>query len=68
MTPDYALRDTIVVLVGVVVGGLDRLWSATLGGFAIGFASQALAGFLPSTGTWPLDERRLPRLGRLRCS
>ena len=53
ITPDYALRDTIVVLVGVVVGGLDRLWSATLGGFAIGFASQALAGFLPSTGSWP---------------
>ena len=54
ITPDYALRDTIVVLVGVVVGGLDRLWSAALGGFAIGFASQAIAGFLPSTGTWPL--------------
>jgi branched-chain amino acid transport system permease protein len=53
VTPDYALRDTIIVLVGVVVGGLDRLWSATLGGFAIGFATQALAGFLPSTGTWP---------------
>ena len=53
VTPDYALRDTIVVLVGVVVGGLDRLWSATLGGFAIGFASQALGGFLPSTGSWP---------------
>jgi branched-chain amino acid transport system permease protein len=53
VTPDYALRDTIIVLVGVVVGGLDRLWSATLGGFAIGFATQALAGFLPSTGSWP---------------
>jgi branched-chain amino acid transport system permease protein len=53
ITPDFALRDTIVVLVGVVVGGLDRLWTATLGGFAIGFASQALGGFLPSTGSWP---------------
>jgi branched-subunit amino acid ABC-type transport system permease component len=53
ITPDYALRDTIIVLVGVVVGGLDRLWTATLGGFAIGFATQALAGFLPSTGSWP---------------
>ncbi len=53
VTPDYALRDTIIVLVGVVVGGLDRLWSATLGGFAIGFVTQALAGFLPSTGSWP---------------
>jgi branched-chain amino acid transport system permease protein len=51
--PDYALRDTIIVLVGVVVGGLDRLWSAALGGFAIGFATVSLGGFLPSTGSWP---------------
>jgi len=35
VTPDYALRDTIIVLVGVVVGGMDRLWTAALGGFAI---------------------------------
>jgi branched-chain amino acid transport system permease protein len=53
VTSDYALRDTIIVLVGVVVGGIDRLLSATLGGFAIGFATGALGGFLPSTGSWP---------------
>jgi branched-chain amino acid transport system permease protein len=53
ITPDFALQDTILVLVGVVVGGIDRLWSATLGGFAIGFAHGALSGFLPSTGEWP---------------
>jgi branched-chain amino acid transport system permease protein len=53
VTSDYALKDTIVVLVGVVVGGLDRLWSATLGGFAIGFATGALGGFLPNSGAWP---------------
>ena len=53
VTYDYALKDTIIVLVGVVVGGIDRLLSATLGGFAIGFATGALGGFLPSTGTWP---------------
>src|SRR5262249_2911595 len=53
VTYDYALRDTIIVLVGVVVGGLDRLWSAALGGFAIGFAISAFGGYLPSTGTWP---------------
>jgi branched-chain amino acid transport system permease protein len=53
VTSDYALRDTIIVLVGVVVGGIDRLWSATLGGFAIGFATGLLTGYLPSTGTWP---------------
>ena len=53
VTPDYALRETIIVLVGVVVGGIDRLLSATLGGFAIGFAVGVLSGFLPSTGSWP---------------
>jgi len=53
VTYDYALKDTIIVLVGVVVGGIDRLLSATLGGFAIGFATGALGGFLPSTGSWP---------------
>src|SRR5262249_58223915 len=63
VTPDYALGDTILVLVGVVVGGLDRLWTATLGGFAIGFANAALGGFLPSTGSWALTRR-----GLLRCS
>jgi branched-chain amino acid transport system permease protein len=53
VTYDYALKDTIIVLVGVVVGGIDRLLTATLGGFALGFATGALGGFLPSTGTWP---------------
>jgi branched-chain amino acid transport system permease protein len=46
--PDFALRETIVVLVGVVVGGIDRLWTATLGGFAIGFASGVINGVLPT--------------------
>ena len=53
ITYDYGLGETILVLVGVVVGGIDRLLSATLGGFAIGFATGALGGFLPSTGAWP---------------
>ena len=53
VSPDYGLRETIVVLVGVVVGGIDRLWSATLGGFTMGFAIGALGGFLPSSGEWP---------------
>ena len=53
VTYDYGLRETIIVLVGVVVGGIDRLLSATLGGFAIGFATGVLGGFLPSTGAWP---------------
>jgi branched-chain amino acid transport system permease protein len=48
VTSDFALRDTIVVLAGVVLGGLNRLVPATLGGFAIGFASGFLGGALPT--------------------
>ncbi len=48
VTPDFALRDTIVVLAGVVVGGLNRPVAATLGGFMIGFATGVLGGALPT--------------------
>jgi len=48
VTPDFALRDTIVVLAGVVVGGMNRPIPATFGGFAIGFASGLLGGALPT--------------------
>ena len=51
VTPDFALQDTIVVLVGVVVGGIDRLWTATLGGFTIGFAWGVINGLLPTDKT-----------------
>ena len=49
--PDFALEDTIIVLVGVVVGGIDRLWTATLGGFAIGFVSVIVNAALPTDKT-----------------
>ena len=49
VTPDYGVSITILALVGVVVGGLDRLWSAALGGFAIGFAYSLFGDVLPST-------------------
>jgi branched-chain amino acid transport system permease protein len=49
VTPDFALEPTIVVLAGVVVGGMNRPIPATLGGFAIGFASGILGGALPTT-------------------
>jgi branched-chain amino acid transport system permease protein len=55
VTPDFALRDTIVVLAGVVLGGLYRLVPATLGGFAIGFASGLLGGALPTEKSQYLD-------------
>ena len=48
VTSDFALHDMIIVLVGVVVGGIDRLWTATLGGFAIGFTKGVINGALPT--------------------
>jgi branched-chain amino acid transport system permease protein len=51
VTPGFGLDETIVVLVGVVVGGIDRLWTATLGGFAIGFATGVINGVLPTDKT-----------------
>jgi branched-chain amino acid transport system permease protein len=48
VTPTYALQETILVLAGVVVGGMTRLVSATLGGFLIGYVSGVLGGALPS--------------------
>jgi len=49
VTPTYALQETILVLAGVVVGGMTRLVSATLGGFLIGYVSGLLGGALPSS-------------------
>ncbi|MBV8064503.1 MAG: branched-chain amino acid ABC transporter permease [Actinobacteria bacterium] len=48
VTPIFALDDTIIVLAGVVLGGLNRPIPATLGGFTIGFASGILGGGLPT--------------------
>jgi branched-chain amino acid transport system permease protein len=48
VTYTFALPETIVVLAGVVVGGLNRPISATLGGFTIGFAYGLLGGILPT--------------------
>ncbi|HVC87541.1 MAG TPA: branched-chain amino acid ABC transporter permease [Gaiellaceae bacterium] len=55
VTPDFALRDTIVVLAGVVLGGMNRIVPATIGGFAIGFASGLLGGALPTNQSQYLD-------------
>jgi len=42
------VQTPLVVLAGVVLGGLNRPIPATLGGFAIGFASGILGGALPT--------------------
>src|ERR1019366_5927767 len=51
VTPAYGVSVTIFALVGVVVGGLDRLLTASLGGFAIGFATAFVGDLLPSSGS-----------------
>ena len=48
VTPGFAFNETIVVLAGVVLGGMGRLLSSTLGGFSIGFVSGLLGGALPT--------------------
>jgi branched-chain amino acid transport system permease protein len=48
VTSTFGLADTIFVLAGVVLGGLNRPIPATLGGFSIGFATGILSGTLPS--------------------
>jgi branched-chain amino acid transport system permease protein len=53
--PHFALRDTIIVLVGAVVGGLDRLWTATLGGFLIGAATSVFTDQLSSAQSVYVD-------------
>jgi branched-chain amino acid transport system permease protein len=46
ITSTFALPETIYVLMGVVLGGLNRPIPATLGGFTIGFAFGLLGGIL----------------------
>jgi branched-chain amino acid transport system permease protein len=48
VVPSFGTSDTILVLAGVVLGGLNRPIPATLGGFAIGFANGILGGVLPT--------------------
>jgi branched-chain amino acid transport system permease protein len=51
VTPDYGVQVTLFALIGVVVGGLDRIATATLGGFAIGFATAFVGDQLPSSSS-----------------
>ncbi len=47
VTPSYGFNVLVPALVGVVVGGLDRLVAGTMGGFFVGFATVLLGQFLP---------------------
>jgi len=46
-TPNYGFFFVIPGLVGVVVGGMDRLVTATAGGFVVGFATSFVADRIP---------------------
>lgn len=48
-TPSFGFLVIIPALVGIVVGGMDRLVPATLGGFAVGAATGLLGNLLPSS-------------------
>jgi len=48
VTPSFGFLVVIPALVGVVVGGLDRLLPATVGGFVIGFSTVIISDLLPS--------------------
>lgn len=48
VTPSFGFNVLVPALVGVVVGGLDRLVAGTLGGFLVGFATVLLGQVLPS--------------------
>ena len=47
-TPTFGFMIVIPALVGVVVGGMNRLVTATFGGFVIGMATGLLGNLLPS--------------------
>jgi branched-chain amino acid transport system permease protein len=55
VSPDYGLQIGVIALVGVVVGGMERLGAATLGGFAVGFFASFMAAVLPSNQRVFLD-------------
>jgi len=48
VTNTFGLDIVIIALIGAVVGGIDRLWTATAGAFAAGFATSVLASALPA--------------------
>ncbi|NOY57138.1 MAG: branched-chain amino acid ABC transporter permease [Actinobacteria bacterium] len=49
VTPTFGFQVLIPALVGVVVGGIDRLVPATLGGFSIGVATVLISVALPGS-------------------
>lgn len=47
VTPGFGFNLIVIGLVGVVLGGIDRLGRATAGGFVVGFVNSILASIVP---------------------
>ena len=48
VTPDFGFQITVIGLISVVVGGLDRLSSGAFGGFLVGAINSVLGNLLPT--------------------
>ncbi|GAA1649489.1 branched-chain amino acid ABC transporter permease [Georgenia ruanii] len=48
VAPTFGVNVTVLALIGAVIGGIDKLGTALVGGFLVGFASSALTTYLPS--------------------
>lgn len=48
VAPTFGVDITVLALIGAVIGGIDKLDSALVGGFLVGFTSSLLTSFLPS--------------------
>jgi branched-chain amino acid transport system permease protein len=49
--PTFGVNITILALIGAVIGGIDKLSGALVGGFVVGFAASQLSTWLPSSVT-----------------
>lgn len=47
--PSFGVNITILALIGAVIGGIDKLSGALVGGFIIGFCASLLSAWLPQS-------------------
>ncbi|TRW46575.1 branched-chain amino acid ABC transporter permease [Georgenia yuyongxinii] len=47
VSPTFGVNITVLALIGAVIGGIDKLGSAVVGGFVVGFVSSILTSYLP---------------------
>lgn len=47
--PTFGVNITILALIGAVIGGIDKLSGALVGGFIIGFCASLLSAWLPQS-------------------